>query len=58
MTSGEKRGSKSEVRCPMSKGAMMPINHDEIIEELEAQIRKCGGVWSEWCGDGKTGFRC
>ncbi len=27
----------------------MPINHDEIIEEMEGQIRKCGGAWSEWC---------
>ena len=27
----------------------MPINHDEIIEELEGQIRKCGGAWEEWC---------
>ncbi len=27
----------------------MPINHDEIIEELKGQIRKCGGGWEEWC---------
>ncbi len=27
----------------------MPINHDEIIEEMEGQIRKFGGAWSEWC---------
>src|SRR5271157_4967482 len=27
----------------------MPINHNEIIEEMEGQIRKCGGVWGEWC---------
>ena len=27
----------------------MPINHDEIIEEMEGQIRKCGGAWEEWC---------
>jgi hypothetical protein len=27
----------------------MPINHNEIIEELEGQILKCGGVWEEWC---------
>jgi hypothetical protein len=26
----------------------MPINHDEMIEEMEGQIRKCGGAWSEW----------
>ena len=27
----------------------MPINHNEIIEEMEGQIRKCGGAWEEWC---------
>ena len=27
----------------------MPINHNEIIEDMEAQIRKCGGAWEEWC---------
>jgi hypothetical protein len=27
----------------------MPINRDEIIEELEGQIRKCGGAWGDWC---------
>jgi hypothetical protein len=27
----------------------MPINHDEIFEEIEAHIRKCGGAFSEWC---------
>jgi hypothetical protein len=27
----------------------MPINHEEIIEDLEGQIRKCGGAWGEWC---------
>jgi hypothetical protein len=26
----------------------MPINHHEIIEEMEGQIRKCGGAWEEW----------
>jgi hypothetical protein len=27
----------------------MPINHDEIIEEVERHIRKFGGERSEWC---------
>jgi len=27
----------------------MPINHQEIIEEMEGQIRKCHGAWEEWC---------
>jgi hypothetical protein len=26
----------------------MPINHNEIIEALEGQIRNIGGEWSEW----------
>jgi hypothetical protein len=28
----------------------MPINHHEIIEEIEAHIPKFGGELSEWCG--------
>ena len=27
----------------------MPINHDEIIEEIERHIQKFGGERSEWC---------
>jgi hypothetical protein len=27
----------------------MPINHHEIIEDMEGHIRKCGGAWGEWC---------
>jgi len=27
----------------------MPINHDEIIEEVEGHIRKFGGEFGEWC---------
>jgi hypothetical protein len=27
----------------------MPVSHNEIIDEIEANIRKCGGAWSEWC---------
>jgi hypothetical protein len=27
----------------------MPIIHEEIIEDIERQIRKCGGAWGEWC---------
>jgi len=27
----------------------MPINHEEIIEDLEAHIRKSGGAFGEWC---------
>jgi len=26
----------------------MPINHQEIIEDIEGQIRKCHGAWEEW----------
>jgi len=27
----------------------MLINHNEIIQDIERQIRKFGGAWSEWC---------
>ncbi len=27
----------------------MPINHHEIIEDIESHIRKHGRVWDEWC---------
>jgi hypothetical protein len=27
----------------------MLINRDEMIEDIERQIRKFGGAWSEWC---------
>ncbi len=27
----------------------MPINHHEIIEDIEGHIRKFGGAWEEWC---------
>ena len=27
----------------------MQINHQEIIEDIEGQIRKCGGLWDGWC---------
>ena len=27
----------------------MPINHHEIIEDIEGHIRKHGGAWEEWC---------
>jgi hypothetical protein len=30
------------------KVAAMPINHSEIIDELEAHIRKFGGAFGEW----------
>jgi hypothetical protein len=39
----------------------MPINHDEIIEEIEGHIRKFGGGFGEWCvGTAKqvSGVRC
>ena len=26
----------------------MPINHQEFIEDIEGQIRKCHGAWEEW----------
>jgi hypothetical protein len=26
----------------------MPINHQEIIEDIEVQIRKNGAAWEEW----------
>ena len=26
----------------------MPINHQEIIEDIEGQIRKCRWAWGEW----------
>jgi hypothetical protein len=29
--------------------AIVPINHQEIIEDMEAHIRECGCVWEEWC---------
>jgi hypothetical protein len=31
------------------KVGIMPVNHHEIIEDMEWQIRKCGGAWAEWC---------
>ena len=27
----------------------MPINHHEIIEDMEGHIRKYGCAWEEWC---------
>jgi hypothetical protein len=33
----------------MRKAATMPINHDEIIDEIEGHIRKFGGGFGEWC---------
>jgi hypothetical protein len=27
----------------------MPINHEEMIEEIEGHIRKFGGEFGEWC---------
>jgi hypothetical protein len=27
----------------------MPINHDEIIGDIEMHIPKCGGAWEDWC---------
>ena len=27
----------------------MPLNHNEIIEDLEGNIRKFGGGFGEWC---------
>jgi len=27
----------------------MPINHEEMIEEIEGHIRKFGGGFGEWC---------
>jgi len=27
----------------------MPINHEEIIEDIEGHIRKFGGGFGEWC---------
>jgi hypothetical protein len=31
------------------RGADMPINHHEIIEDFEAHIRRFGGELGEWC---------
>ena len=31
------------------KAATMPINHEEMIEEIEGHIRKFGGEFGEWC---------
>jgi hypothetical protein len=34
----------------------MPINHEEIIEEIEGHMRKFGGEFGEWCvGTAKAG---
>ena len=27
----------------------MPINHEELIEEIESYIRRLGGGFSDWC---------
>ena len=34
------------------KGPTMPINHQEIIEDIEGQIRKCHGAWDGCVGEG------
>ena len=45
----------SEVRCP-TRAAIRPINHEEIIEEIERHIRKFRGEHNEWCvGTAKDG---
>jgi hypothetical protein len=36
--------SKFKRRAPA-----MPINHEEIIEDIEGHIRKFGGGFGEWC---------
>jgi len=54
---GGMRGNSSIKSSPEEKArrpAVMPINHEEIIEDIEGQTRKCGGAWGEWCvGTGK-----
>jgi hypothetical protein len=39
------------------EAATILINRDEMTEEFERQIRKCGGAWSEW-GERKSDVRC
>ena len=41
-------GQIQNLKCKR-KGAAKPINHDEIIEEIEGHIRKFGGEFGEWC---------
>jgi hypothetical protein len=31
------------------KATTIPPNHNEIIEELEGQVRRLGGRFNEWC---------
>jgi len=39
----------SLIKSKWRKAAVMPINHEEIIEDIEAHIRKIGGGFGEWC---------
>jgi hypothetical protein len=41
-------GRIQDLRFKKRRSATMPINHNEIIEEIEGQIRKCHGAWEEW----------
>lgn len=34
---------------PYRSAATIPIKHEEIIEDIEGQVRRCGGAWGEWC---------
>jgi hypothetical protein len=43
MTRGEGQGEITNSRSKIG-GAITPINYNEIIEDIESQIRKCGGV--------------
>ena len=37
-----------EIQDSRREATTEPINQNEIIEDVEGQIRKCGGRWSEW----------
>jgi len=42
---------EGQIQDPKFKreATIMPINHHEIIEDIEGHIRKHGGAWQEWC---------
>jgi len=40
-------GADSRFEIP-KRDKIMPINHNEIIEEIEGQIRRHGGKFDEW----------
>jgi hypothetical protein len=45
---GSFNDDRYQIQDSRREATTMPINHEEIIEDIEGQIRKCGGAWEEW----------